>query len=71
MRNTTKLCILLKTGIIQRYARQQHRIGYSLVKKYTVRSTKDVEVNLIKSLYVIKRDSVKEGDNLGRKLRQH
>jgi hypothetical protein len=46
----------------------QHRIGYSLVKKYTVRSKKDVEGNLIKSLYVIKRDSVKEGDNVGRKL---
>jgi len=31
-----------------------------------VRSKKDVEDNLIKSLYVIKRDSVKEGDNVGR-----
>jgi hypothetical protein len=48
--------------------RRQHRIGYSLVKKYTVRSKKDVEGNLIKSLYVIKRDSVKEGDNVRRKL---
>ena len=48
---------------------RQHRIGYSLVKKYTVRSKKDVEGNLMKSLYVIKRDSVKEGqDNVGRKL---
>ena len=45
---------------------QKHRIGYSLVKKYTVRSKKDVEGNLIKSLYVFKRDSVKEGDNVGR-----
>ena len=47
---------------------RKHRIGYSLVKKYTVRSKKDVEGNLIKSLYVFKRDSVKEGDNVGRKL---
>jgi hypothetical protein len=47
---------------------RQHRIGYSLVKKYTVRSKKDVEGNLIKSLYIIKSDSVKEGDNVGRKL---
>jgi len=47
---------------------QQHRIGYLLVQKYIVRSKKDVEDNLIKSLYVIKRDSVKEGDNVGRKL---
>ena len=31
---------------------RKHRIGYSLVKKYTVRSKKDVEGNLIKSLYV-------------------
>ena len=45
---------------------RQHQIGYSLVKKYTVRSKKDVEGNLIKSLYVFKRDSVKEGDNVGR-----
>ena len=36
---------------------------FLLVKKYTVRSKKDVEGNLIKSLYVIKRDSVKERDN--------
>ena len=47
---------------------QQHRIGYSLVKKYIVRSKKDVEGNLIKSIYVFKRVSVKEGDNVGRKL---
>ena len=30
-----------------------------------MRSKKDVEGNLIKCLYVIKRDSVKEGDNVG------
>jgi len=29
--------------------RQQHRIGYSLVEKYTVRSKKDVEGNLTKT----------------------
>ena len=48
--------------------RQQSQIGYSLVKKYIVRSKKDVEGNLIKSIYVFKRVSVKEGDNVGRKL---
>ena len=36
--------------------------------KNTVRSKKDVEGNIIKILDVIKRDSVKEGDNVGRML---
>ena len=36
-----------------------------------MRSKKGVEDNLIKSLYAIKRDSVKEGDNVERKFHRH
>ena len=50
---------------------RQHQIGYSLVKKYAVRSKKDTEGNMLRSLHVMRRKGEKAGDKLGRKILRH